>query len=93
MVLDAKHGEKGIKVRLYFYTSDLKTKKRAWSGGTVIVMANKAHGLRSENIGKVIHFEDLDGILPAVKNALKQADITLVTQDSKTKNFTLVDLD
>jgi hypothetical protein len=93
ITLSAKHKEKGIKVRVYFFTTNLGIKKQAWDAGTIIVMANKAHGLRCENIGKSLHFDGIENILPNIKEALKQADITLFDYKQRNRRKVAIDLD
>ena len=80
------HGEKTIKVSMYFYTNNKKgingMPNVAWEGGEVIMPTNRSRGIRNQ---KSVRFRSLTEIEDAIKKALRTAGVSLVkTEGNKT---------
>ena len=78
-IVDARHGEKTIKVTLNFWTNQHAKKgkvvqKHAWDSGLLYVAANKTHGIRNQ---KSVRFSSLSNVAESISKALREAGVTL----------------
>jgi len=73
-----EHGDKTIKMTLYFWTDkiDGEPAKVAWDYGTVNAKANKSRGIRPNKSG--VQFTSLDDLPNAIRKCAALHDIELL---------------
>lgn len=74
----APHGQKTIKVTIYFFTDDIAPEGEinpghGWAQGTVHVRSNPAHGIKDTSR----NFNRMSEIQPLIEEALAESGVTL----------------
>ena len=89
----APHGQKGIQVKIDFFTDGFAPKdhiepKQAWAGGVVSIKANKAHGIPG-GINKP--FNRMSEIPLAIEDVLEQAGVQFCIGKPSNKLYTSIE--
>jgi hypothetical protein len=93
----ASRNEKTIKMKLYFFTDNFTEKgkilpKHCWTKGTVVMEANKSHGIET-GVQSECHFNSLDDIPAAIEHVMEAHGITMYDTDKRLHWVTKVSAD
>lgn len=90
--LEVPHGQKTIKLKITFFTNNcevcdrpLEGDKTAWDSGNVTPITNRPRGIKS-NDATTKFFMNFDELLPAIKQTLRKAGISIIGYEGKGDN-------
>ncbi|MEM3832500.1 MAG: hypothetical protein QW128_02735 [Thermoprotei archaeon] len=88
--VEAKRGERMIELRVAFFTNEIASEKGkvvprvCWSVGTVHLLANASHGLKSS---KSYFFNELSELFPTIEKLLAENGVKVLHYRGRTRSL------